>query len=168
MDEPQKHFDKPKKQGTTIISYLHKDRQHSRTAPQNLSVVTCWWEGGRGERFNPSFFLFWTLESGHLPLRLCELHLPGRLLSKSQICSNSSCSLFFFWVMWCQRIEPSSIGNFPVIFSLFISKFILNSKCISVLQNLLIYGGVFYSPNAVYLTNCVICGLDRDHWVHSC
>lgn len=25
MDEPQKHFDKPKKQGTKIISYLYID-----------------------------------------------------------------------------------------------------------------------------------------------
>lgn len=133
MDEPQKHFDKPKKQDTKIISYLYIDRQHSRTAAQNLSVVTCWWEGGRGEGFNPSFFLFWTLESTHLPLSLCELHLPGKLSASPKYAPIFPVVFFFFffWDMWCYRFEPFGIGNFSVIFSLFISKFILNWKCIS-------------------------------------
>lgn len=41
MDEPQKHFDKSKKQGTKITSYLNLDRHILGSRAQDLSVVTC-------------------------------------------------------------------------------------------------------------------------------
>lgn len=168
MDGSQKHFDKPKKQGTKIISYLYIDRQHSRTSAQNLSVETCWWEGGRGERFNPSFFLFQTLESAHLPLSLCELHLPGRLSASPKYAPIPPVVSFSFELRGVIGLNLPVSGIFQLSFPfLFLSSFWTESV-FSVLQNLLIYGGVFYSPNTVYLTNCVMCGHDRDHWVHSC
>lgn len=86
MDEPQKHFDRSKKQGTKITSYLNLDRQHFRIQGTRLicgDMLMRGWDSREVPLFNLSSFLFWTLGSTYFPLSLVWAVSDRYMLSPS-------------------------------------------------------------------------------------